>query len=87
MFSVWSSSGPVVGLGQGSGFPGLQGMTLHIRKMVRYVEETYIEGGKAADPPWVMTGVAVVIRNPWAGRGFVEEMQGGPDRQIPGVNG
>ena len=76
MFSVWSGPGAVVGPGRGALFPGLQDMTLHIRKMVRYVEETYIEGGKAAARPWVMAGVAAVIRNPWAGRGFVEDLRG-----------
>lgn len=50
-------------------------MTLQIRKMVRYVDETYIEGGKAADRPWIMVGVAMVILNPWAGRGFVEDLR------------
>ena len=50
-------------------------MTLKIRKMVRYVEETYIEGGKEADRPWIMAGVAAVFQNPWAGKGFVEDLR------------
>jgi len=41
-------------------------MSLEIRKIVRYIDETYIEGGKAADRPWVMVAVAAVIKNPWA---------------------
>jgi hypothetical protein len=50
-------------------------MALKLRKIVRYVDETYIEGGKQADRPWTMAGVAAVIENPWAGRGFVEDLR------------
>ena len=50
-------------------------MKLELRKIVRYVDETYIEGGKAADKPWIMVAVAAVIRNPWAGLGFVEDLR------------
>lgn len=50
-------------------------MPLEIRKIVRYIDETYIEGGKAADRPWIMAAVAAVIRNPWAGQGFVEDLR------------
>lgn len=50
-------------------------MGLEIRKIVRYIEKTLIEGGKAADKPWIMAGVAAVIKNPWAGKGFVEDLR------------
>jgi hypothetical protein len=50
-------------------------MALKIRKLVRYIDETYIEGGKAADKPWVMVAVAAVIENPWAGMGLVEDLR------------
>jgi hypothetical protein len=50
-------------------------MPLKIRKIVRYIDETYIEGGKEAGRPWVMAGVAAVIENPWAGQGFVEDLR------------
>jgi len=50
-------------------------MSLEIRKIVRYVENTLIEGGKAAERPWVMAGVAAVVKNPWAGKGFVEDLR------------
>lgn len=46
-----------------------------IRKIVTYVEDTLIEGGKAAPRPFQMFGVAAVVRNPWAGRGFVEDLK------------
>lgn len=48
---------------------------LEIRKLVDFREEVLIEGGKAADTPWIMCGVAAVIRNPWAGQGFVEDLR------------
>lgn len=50
-------------------------MTIEIRKIVRYIDETYIEGGKPAESPWVMAAVAAVIPNPWAGQGFVEDLR------------
>ncbi len=48
---------------------------LEIRKIVTLTEETHIEGGKAANPPLRLHGVAAVMRNPWAGQGFVEDLQ------------
>ena len=45
-----------------------------IRKIVTFDEETLIEGYKPADKPWRMFAVAVVLRNPWAGR-FVEDLK------------
>lgn len=45
-----------------------------IRKIVRYDETALIEGGKAAPTPLRMFAVAAVLTNPWAGRGFVEDL-------------
>ncbi|GAA3885687.1 amino acid synthesis family protein [Gibbsiella dentisursi] len=50
-------------------------MGFEIRKIVSYTEETLIEGGKAAEKPVTMVGLAVVMLNPWAGKGFVEDLQ------------
>lgn len=50
-------------------------MSLEVRKIVRYIDETLIEGGKAADKPWIMVAVAVVMKNPWAGQGFVDDLR------------
>lgn len=47
---------------------------LKIRKIVHHTEEVHIEGGKVADPPLLLAGVAVVLANPWAGQGFVEDL-------------
>ena len=46
-----------------------------IRKIVTYCEETLIEGQKQAATPLRMFGAAAVLRNPWAGRGFVEDLK------------
>jgi len=50
-------------------------MNTNIRKLVCYSEETRIEGGKAAGQPLMMYGAAAVLVNPWAGRGFVQDLQ------------
>ena len=50
-------------------------MELKIRKLVNFEEEIRIEGERAADPPLRMLGVAAVVKNPWAGRGFVENLK------------
>ena len=49
-------------------------MSFEVRKIVTTIEETRVEGGKAADKPVTMVGVAAVIKNPWNGRGFVEDL-------------
>ncbi len=46
-----------------------------IRKIVHYQEETWIEGGKQAATPLQLFGVAAVLKNPWAGRGFVDDLK------------
>ena len=46
-----------------------------IRKTFLYVENTFIEGGKIAPTPLKMIAVAAVIENPWAGRGFVDDLK------------
>jgi len=50
-------------------------MGLEIRKVVTYMEETLIEGGKQAEKPLKMFAAAVVLKNPWFGRGFVEDLK------------
>ncbi|UTW00940.1 amino acid synthesis family protein [Marinomonas rhizomae] len=49
-------------------------MTLEIRKIVSFEEETLVEGFKAADTPLRMFAVAAVIKNPWAGK-YVEDLK------------
>lgn len=46
-------------------------MSLRIRKLVTFDEDVLYEGEKEANPPLRLIGVAAVVKNPWAGRGFV----------------
>lgn len=47
---------------------------LEIRKVYTAVEETRIEGGKKIDDPIKMITTMMVIKNPWANRGYVEDL-------------
>jgi len=61
-------------------------MTDAIRKIVTYIDETLIEGGRTAPVPLRLFAVAAVVRNPWSGRGFVDDL--GPEiRQLAPVLG
>jgi hypothetical protein len=54
--------------------PGLHASLPHsIRKVVRYAEDVYVDGRPGE--PVRMVGVAAVLPNPWAGRGFVENLR------------
>lgn len=50
-------------------------MGLRIRKLVTFDEDVLYEGEKEADPPLRLIGVAAVVKNPWAGRGYVEDLR------------
>ena len=50
-------------------------MALEIRKTHLMIERTLIEGGKAAERPLVLYAATAIVRNPWAGRGFVEDLK------------
>ena len=50
-------------------------MLENVRKTVTYHETTYIEGGKTAPIPLQLFAAAAVIKNPWHGRGFVENLR------------
>ena len=50
-------------------------MPAEIRKTLLHVEETLIEGGKAAPVPLKMIAAVAVIKNPWAGQGFVQDLR------------
>ena len=45
-----------------------------LRKIVTFDEDIHRDGERAADPVLRMIGVAAVLRNPWAGKGFVEDL-------------
>ena len=46
-------------------------MKLELRKFTKFVDKTFIEGGKKAKEPVLLVSVAAVIQYPWLGRGFV----------------
>ena len=50
-------------------------MELKLRKFAKFVDKTFIEGGKKAKEPVFLVSVAAVIQNPWAGKGFVENLK------------
>jgi Amino acid synthesis len=50
-------------------------MSLVLRKTVTFSETTLIEGGKAAPVPLKLFAAAAVLKNPWAGQGFVQELK------------
>lgn len=45
-----------------------------IRKTIVTTETIYSDGGKGATTPLVMIAAAAVVKNPWAGEGYVEDL-------------
>ena len=50
-------------------------MDLKLRKFAKFVDKTFIEGGKKAKEPVLLVSVAGVIQNPWSGKEFVEDLK------------
>ena len=50
-------------------------MDLKLRKLAKFVDKTFIEGGKKAKEPVLLVSVAAVIKNPWIDKGFVEDLK------------
>lgn len=50
-------------------------MAIEIRKTLLHVETTLADGGRPAARPLVLIAAAAVVTNPWAGRGFVEDLK------------
>lgn len=50
-------------------------MAIELRKTMLNVETTLIEGGRSAAVPLRLIAALAVVRNPWAGRGFVEDLK------------
>lgn len=50
-------------------------MAYGIRKICTFLEETRMEGGKTPPRPFTIVVVAAIIENPWAGKGFVEDLR------------
>ncbi len=49
-------------------------MEPEVRKYVAHIEDVLIEGGKPAKTSLRIVSVAAVLTNPWARRGFVEDL-------------
>lgn len=47
---------------------------MNVRKIVTYVEETLLEGGRQVEPAARVAVVAAVLENPWANKGFVTDL-------------
>jgi hypothetical protein len=60
-------------------------MPAEIRKTVLHVENTFIEGGKSAEAPLKLIAALAIIKNPWAGQGFVEDLRPGIQDCAPGL--
>ena len=50
-------------------------MNINLRKFTKFVDKTFIEGGKEAKEPVLLVSVAAVLKNPWPGPGFVEDLR------------
>tara|TARA_A100001015_G_scaffold156447_1_gene173613 strand:- start:3159 stop:3761 length:603 start_codon:yes stop_codon:yes gene_type:complete len=50
-------------------------MEFKIRKIVTYHEEIFIEGNKSTKIPLNMYGVAAVVKNPWSGKDFIDDLK------------
>ena len=50
-------------------------MPMELRKTVCYIEHTMIEGGRKASTPLKLFAAAAILRNPWAGLGFVDDLK------------
>ena len=58
-------------------------MLAELRKVVTFDEIIHTEGGRVSDPELRMIGVAAVVKNPWFGRGFVEDLSPEIKRMAP----
>lgn len=48
---------------------------LEIRKVYTHVEETLLEGGKRVEPSIKNIATVAVIKNPWHGKGYTEDLK------------
>ena len=58
-------------------------MLPELRKVVTFDEDVHREGAREASPPLRMIGVAAVVANPWAGKGYVEDLSPDIRRMAP----
>ncbi|WP_175639399.1 amino acid synthesis family protein [Metabacillus schmidteae] len=58
---------------------------VEIRKVYTAIEETRVEGGRSLEEPIKMVATMAVIKNPWANRGFVEDLKPEIDEYAPQI--
>ncbi len=56
---------------------------MELRKVVLQIDDIYIEGAKSLDAPMRTAIAAAVVTNPWAGRGFVQDLSPEIERLAP----
>ena len=49
-------------------------MSVEIRRTLMQIQTTMVEGGKEVPTPTKLIAAVAIIKNPWFGRGFVEDM-------------
>ena len=55
--------------------PTMPTMPAEIRRTLLQIQTTRIEGGKSVPTPTRLIAALAIIRNPWFGRGWVEDLQ------------
>ena len=50
-------------------------MSIEIRRTLTLVQTTYEEGGKAVPVSTKLVSVIAIVKNPWFGRGWVENLR------------
>lgn len=63
----------------------MSGAIAGVRKVVTVVDEVLLELGRPVAVPVRRVAAAAVIRNPWAGRGFVADLQPAVEDVAPGL--
>ena len=49
--------------------------TVEIRRTLIHRQTTFIEGGRKVDTPTLLVAAIAIVKNPWAGRGYVENLR------------
>ena len=47
---------------------------MHLRRTILHIQTTFEEGGRTVETPTKLVAALAIIKNPWHGRGFVEDL-------------
>ena len=50
-------------------------MAVEIRRTLTQIQDTFVEGGFKIDEPTRLVSAIAIIKNPWFGRGYVQDLQ------------